>query len=178
MSTRSRHVVPSVSAAVATVLLASVAATSMAALASPGAPAAVPPGPAATAPTRAAENAATLYNQAFALLPQERENPDLKAIAEAPDGPIDAATAALIRKFDRPAELIRQAATAPKCDWGLPRGQGPELVIPYPNPARSTAQLIWLRARYESQQKQPAQAFDDLSALLVLSRRVRTDPYV
>ena len=43
---------------------------------------------------------------------------------------------------------------------------------------RTTANLIWLRARHESQQNQPAQAFEDLAALLVLSRRVRTDPYV
>jgi hypothetical protein len=155
------------------------AVTSMAAPATPTPPTAAPPRPTATAaPAPSAENAATLYNQAFALLPQDRDNPDLKAIAEAPDGPVDAAMAALIRKYDRTAQLIRQAAAAPKCDWGLPRGQGPELIIPYLNPARTTANLIWLRARYESQQKQPAQAFEDLAALFVLSRRVRTDPYV
>ena len=81
-------------------LLQSMAVTGMAAPATPAPPAAAAPSP-------SAENAATLYNQAFALLPQDRDNPDLKAIAEAPDGPVDATTAALIRKPDRTAQLVR-----------------------------------------------------------------------
>src|SRR5207248_831999 len=122
--------------------------------AAPAASSASPPAasPPAAAP---AENAATYYRQAFALLPQKPDDPDIKAMKEAGDGPPTPAEVALVRKYDPAAQLLRRGAAVPRCDWGLDRTKGPDLLITHLQPTRTMAYLIALRFRHGMQEKRP-----------------------
>lgn len=130
--------------------------------------------PPATAPAGAADNAATHYRQAFALLDAAATR-EIRAAADV-DGPPNDAAVAVVKKYDAVSQLLRKGAAAPKCDWGLDRGRGPELVMPHLDAARTASQLTGLRVRVEARDKKPADAYEDAAALLVLGRRVGSDP--
>ena len=134
---------------------------------------------AAAGPARAAnsDNAADLYRKAFATLP-DTSDPEFAFLNE-PDGVrLDDNAANYLKQHDSTFELLRQAATLPKCDWGTDLSLGTKAQLPHLEGARRICNLTRLRARWLFQQGRHAEALDDVAALLALSRRVGDEPFI
>ena len=131
----------------------------------------------APAPVPVGENAATWYRRAFEVLP-DTANPDW-AILEHPDAVrLDAPAIEFIRKHDPTFELLRKGAACRQCDWGTDPKEGADAGLPHLTGARTLASLTRLRARLLFQQRRHADAMDDVTALLTLSRHVGTEPFI
>ena len=110
-----------------------------------------------------ADNAAPVYWQAFAALP---EKPDAK------DGP---EFEAWLKESERALQLLHTAAAKDGCDWNLDLSKGPELELSHLSKARSLAAAALARAS----RRAPADAdgaVTDLSDALRLSRHLGADP--
>jgi hypothetical protein len=129
------------------------------------------------APPADADNAATLYRQAFATVP-DSSDPEFSFLNE-PDGVVlDDNAANYLKQHDDTFDKLRRAAAMPKCDWGTDVRLASRAKLPHLNSARGMSQLARLRVRWLFQQGRHAEALDDAAALLALSRRIGDEPFV
>lgn len=124
----------------------------------------------AQAPRREPANAALVYWQAFALLPDvdAKTNP----MPDWRKAKIDARTRAFVSKAARSLRLLHKAAAIDACDWGIDWSHGFETVLPHLGKARRLAKLALLRAKVSLADKQVDAALADAVAAMRLSRHV------
>lgn len=116
-------------------------------------------------------NAALVYWQAFALLP------DVDAKARSPldywkEAKIDDKTRKLLKQADSALRLLHKAAAMDACDWGVDWSDGPETLLPHLGKARRLAKLAMLRGRVSLADGKTDAALADIAAALRLSRHV------
>ena len=109
------------------------------------------------------DNAAPIYWQAFAALP---EKPDAK------DGP---EFEAWLKESERALQLLHTAAEQDGCDWNLDLSKGPELELSHLSKARALAAAALARASQRADTN-PDGAVSDLGDALRLSRHLGSDP--
>ena len=123
------------------------------------------------------DNAADHYRTAFAALP-DTSDPQW-AFLNAPDAVrLDATVANFVKRHDVTFAHLRAGAALQRCDWGVDAGEGTAAKMPHLNAARTLANVARLRARVQFQQRQHAEAFDDLAAVLALARHVGSGPFL
>lgn len=110
-----------------------------------------------------ADNAAPVYWQAFAALP---DKPDAK------DGP---EFEAWLKESERALQLLHTAAAKDGCDWNLDLAKGPELELSHLSKARALAAAALARAEQRAATN-PDGAVSDLCDALRLSRHLGVDP--
>ncbi len=119
--------------------------------------------------THPAPNAADLYRQAFASLPDSTHEPILRdwdSVA------LDGSTAEFLKQHAAAIDLFRQATAINNCDWGkLVEGRTYTAVARLA-PARSLRILLQLNARQLIKDGHVSEAFDDFARLLTMSRQV------
>jgi hypothetical protein len=83
---------------------------------------------------------------------------------------------AIVAGYDDQFRLVRQAAhaTAP-CDWGIDFSVGVNAMLPHLARAKAATQAAQVRAVWDLQHQQPAEARDDLLAVFVLARNASRD---
>jgi hypothetical protein len=115
-------------------------------------------------------NAAPIYWQAFALMPNlSKEETALLALK--PGDPFDKAAAEkLMGKFENSLALLNTPGADSECDWGLNLAEGPTLQLPYASKATELAKAARLRARLRLLEGNPGAAVSDLVASLQLAR--------
>ncbi len=119
-------------------------------------------------------NAALQYYQGFQLLAALGK--DQTKIIKAWDRvPLDDAALQVIQGGDQTLTYLHRGARLPGCEWGLDRHDGPFLLLPYLEPALTTARLAGLRARVRFDRAMRAEGVDDLLAALALARHVGAD---
>lgn len=124
---------------------------------------------------RLGENAALRYWTAFAVMPK-LDAQQQKLLSAQPGAEVDAAAAAKLIEDGRNALLyLRRGAAIGPCDWGLPRGDGPYLLLPHLAKARDLGRLASLRARQEMAEGKGAAAVDDAADAMVLARHASSD---
>jgi hypothetical protein len=125
----------------------------------------------ATIPT----NAATIYQQAFALY--DALSKEQKYIVGDWRTNVDpSVTAELCEKIQPICDLVHQAAAATNCDWGLEPIIYTSL-LPYLNPCRSLARAtVWSAAHCRTDD--PSATVDDLVAASRLGQNVALTPVV
>ena len=110
-----------------------------------------------------ADNAAPIYWQAFAALP---DRPDAK------DGP---EFEAWLKDSERALQLLHTAAAKDGCDWNLDLSKGPELELSHISKARALASAALARASRRAAGDADG-AVSDIVDALRLSRHLGTDP--
>ena len=110
-----------------------------------------------------ADNAAPVYWQAFAALP---DKPDDK------DGP---EFEAWLKESERALQLLHTAAAKDGCDWNLDLAKGPELELSHLSKARTLAAAALARASRRAA-TEPDGAVSDICDALRLSRHLGMDP--
>lgn len=110
-----------------------------------------------------ADNAAPVYWQAFAALP---EKPD------AMDGP---EFEAWLKESERALQLLHTAAAKDGCDWNLDLSKGPELELSHISKARALASAALARASRRAAGDADG-AVSDIVDALRLSRHLGVDP--
>lgn len=110
-----------------------------------------------------ADNAAPVYWQAFASLP---DNPDAK------DGP---EFEAWLKESERALQLLHTAAAKDGCDWNLDLSKGPELELSHLSKARALASAALARASRRVAGDADG-AVSDIVDALRLSRHLGVDP--
>jgi hypothetical protein len=121
------------------------------------------------------DNAALLYWQAFALMPESK---DLEESLEKWDRvELDGRIVGLLKLSENSLKQFHAGATIHDVDWGLDRKQGPELLLPYLARSRDLSRLALLRARYRFSTGDFRGGIDDATATLQLGQHV-TDPIV
>jgi len=82
----------------------------------------------------------------------------------------------LVGKYDVEFSVIRQAvrATAP-CDWGIDWSWGPATLLPHLSRAKTVAKVARLRAMWDLQHSEQADARKDLLAAFVMGRNAASD---
>ena len=122
-------------------------------------------------------NPALLYYQAFILAP-DLSQPDRNYLStnEWRGQKLPERFGELVDGYDNQFKLARQAAqsTVP-CDWGIDMSQGPATLLPHLARIRAIAQTARLRALWDLQQGQPADAREDLLAAFTLGRNSARD---
>jgi hypothetical protein len=121
----------------------------------------------------AAANAAVVYWQAFALLPEplaEPEKAKYEAAVANPAAPVAGDLAPIIAKFDNSLGELHRAARITACDWNVDYDAGPEGFLPYLEQARPISKAALLRARLEFAAGKTDDAVADVMAVLKLAR--------
>jgi hypothetical protein len=119
-------------------------------------------------PKRGSGNAALQYWQAFALLPDLKEEQQ-KLLTDRPLGK----EARQIADQSRKAMLYLQRGAAHKsCDWGLDYNDGVELAMPHVVRARNLARVACLRGRIAFAEHNAPAALDGVLPVFTLGRHV------
>jgi len=126
----------------------------------------------APAPKRS-PNAALVYWQAFALLPDVDAKTD--PAANWKKAGIDDKVRKLLKQADQALRLMHKASTIDTCDWGIDWSDGPGTLLPHLGKARRLARLAMLRARVRLADGQTDTALADIAAALRLGRQVGRD---
>ncbi len=131
--------------------------------------------PAADAKPDPTANAAMKYWQAFAQLPQIDQEQD-KLLKEWSTVPFDEKAGKLLDASKVSLLYLHRGAKLPRCDWSLDFEDGPTLLMPHLEKARTLARLACLRARYEFEHGNHRAALEDVIATLILGRHAGSDP--
>ena len=123
----------------------------------------------------AAGNAALQYWQAFGSLPHGDKDQE-KLLEEWDRAPLDQASVKLVEGGKGALLFLHRAAKLPQCNWSLDYEDGPKMLMPHLEKARTLARLACLRARWKFHEGKPREAVDDVVATLTLGRRVGADP--
>jgi hypothetical protein len=131
------------------------------------------PVPAQTPPGRPdlGANAALKYWEAFVLLPP-RDESQQRRLGDWRTTPLDDAARKLVADSEKSFLYLRRGAALPRCDWSLDYEDGPSLLLPYLDKARTLALLACLRARLALADGRPADGLDDVLAAFTLGRQV------
>lgn len=122
----------------------------------------------------AEENAATLYRQAFDLLPKRGLDAELLTDWDTiqPEMALD-----MLMRLEPANNLARRAAGLSRVDWGWADGRaGVEQALKDLNSARALGQLVALRARYQMAQRAELAAVEDWVAVFMLARHMGSGP--
>ena len=122
------------------------------------------------APDPLADNAALAYWQAFILMPKADDGKGIDA-----DAPIDAKVIAFVDSGDVAVGEMKRAAKMDRCVWGADLEAGIEAQLPYLSQARNMARFACLRARVRFSQNRPAEAIDELVAVMAMARHAGSD---
>jgi hypothetical protein len=117
------------------------------------------------------DNAALVYWQAFAMLPEV----DAKARSPLKDWKkvkIDEKVRKLIKQADHSLRLMHKASAKDACDWGVDWDDGLGSILPHLGKARRLGKLAMLRARIHFDDGKTGAALADIVAALRLSRHV------
>jgi hypothetical protein len=117
------------------------------------------------------DNAALRYWQAFAHLPP-RDKDQEKMLVEWNKTPLDATARKLIEAGTASLHSLHRGTTIRRCDWGLDYDEGPLLLLPHLERARTLTLLACLRARAHFEDGKTSQGVDDAVAVLALGRQV------
>jgi hypothetical protein len=123
-------------------------------------------------PASAESNAATLYREAVAKLPalSDADKELLKNVAETR---LDASAKGLVHRSAPALDLLRQAAKAPRCDWGdVWSGDGFHQLMDFWSGALRLSQISTLCARFAFQDRQMPVGVDDFVAMMTLGRHL------
>lgn len=123
-------------------------------------------------------NPALIYYRAFLVSTTSVSNEDAMYLDSAADRsqPLPARFGTNVAGSDQQFVLIRQAAhSTVSCDWGIDWSAGSETLLPQLARCKAAAQTAKLRARWELQHNEPAEAVDDLAAAFVLGRNSGSD---
>lgn len=129
------------------------------------------------APSRPS-NAALIYRTAFATLPEltEHEKASFATIgqkAAREDNAFDRETATtIVEKASSSLANIDHALNIPQCDWQLDYSAGPGLSLPHLTKAITAANILALRASLRLADAEPAEAVEDQSRILRMSRHI------
>ena len=131
--------------------------------------------PPVTAPL--SQNAAELYRQAFALLPQDADSDQLLGnwdqVSASPR------TAALLKRLQPAVDLAHRAAALPSANWAVEyNDQGLQQWMPQLTLARRLAQVLALDSRQALSQGNTIQTSEDLLAAVALGRHLSAEPVV
>jgi hypothetical protein len=130
----------------------------------------------ADGPTGLGANAALHYWQAFATMPKFTDAEQTKLTSEYLTMPLDAHARELVGKSEYALRCVRRGAALPNCEWAIDwKGEGIDALLPQMNAARVLSTLACLRARWEFEAGQNAEAIDDLVAALTLGRHGSLD---
>ncbi len=121
-----------------------------------------------------AGNAALQYWLAFAAL-NEFTDAEEKLFESWKSGPPPKEAQDRLAADQAALRALRRGAKTAACDWGLYYEDGPGLLLPYLQKARSLARRACLNARAHFEQRQPAEAIEDILATLTLARHVGSD---
>jgi|688.fasta_scaffold185697_2 hypothetical protein len=129
---------------------------------------------AATAP-----NAAVIYWQAFALLPEPLAEPEKKqydaAVANSAAHVTDDLKP-IVMSFEGSLAALRRATRVAACDWHLDYEAGAECQLPHLEKARTLSKAALLRARLEFAAGKADEAIADVIAVLKLARDCGSSP--
>jgi len=122
-------------------------------------------------------NAALVYWQAFAMLPdgEAKKQPDLSKWKTLE---LDAKTRQWVRSAGPALHLLHKAAAIDHCDWGIDWKEGPHTLLPHLGKVRHLARLAMLRARCRLADGKTDDALGDVVAVLRLSRHVTQNDFV
>lgn len=124
----------------------------------------------------ATTNAAVVYKQAFASVPQEQADRELLDHWQA--APLDAASNGLLNRCEPAFKLLAKAAALKECDWNLNYTRGLALQLPWLGQARLLAEAGALRLRQLCEQKKFDAASKLAAHLILLDRRVGTEQVI
>jgi hypothetical protein len=130
-------------------------------------------------PFRTDINPALLYYQAFLMAPELSQSPadrDYLFTTNWQRQKLPERFGKIVAGYDSEFKLVREAAQqkAP-CDWGIDMSPGPATVLPHLARAKWVAQAAQLRAVWDLQHGNQAEARDDLLAAFALARNVSHD---
>lgn len=129
--------------------------------------------------TATATNAAIVYWQAFALLPEPLAEPE-KAKSEAaianPAAPVTVDLAPIVAEFNDLLGGLRRAARVAACDWNLDYDAGAECLLVHLDRARVISKAALLRARPEFAAGKIDEGVADVIAVLKLARDCGSSP--
>jgi hypothetical protein len=120
------------------------------------------------------QNAALRYWHAFDAL--GKVEPELTDYLD-PEKlkPLDDATRKLLDERKTSLLYLRRGAAMPYCEWGLHLEDGPALLLPHLQESRDLARLACLSMRRHFEEGRPAEAVEDLMAVLTLARHLGAD---
>jgi len=133
------------------------------------------------------ENAAPVYEKAFALIPKQVEGPlrdklPVVGMVELPDdprAPMPDGVLDKVRDFvtsQQPAiDLLREGAALPRCQFPV-QWDGFNTLLPHLAPARQSARILVLRTWLDGEEGRPAGAVADIEDILALGRATGEEP--
>ena len=120
------------------------------------------------------QNAALRYWQAFHALGKLEPNPSDYLDTEIWK-PLDGPARKLLDDHSTSLLFLRRGAAMPVCDWGLHLEDGPGLLLPQLQKSRDLGRLGCLSMRRHFEEGRPAEAVEDLVAVLTLARHLSSD---
>jgi hypothetical protein len=127
----------------------------------------------------AAANAAVVYWQAFALLPEplaEPEKAKYEAAVANPAAPVADDLDPIVAKFNDSLGELRRATRVATCDWNLDYEAGAQCLLVHLDQARAISKAALLRARRQFAAEKPEDAIADVMAVLKLARDCGSSP--
>lgn len=129
-------------------------------------------------PSQTNINPALLYYRAFLLAPEPMSSADSDYFfsKKGQGQNLPDRFGKIVAGYDNEFKLVREAMQqkAP-CDWGIDFSAGPNTLLPQLGRAKAVAQAAQVRAVWDLQHNQQAEARDDLLAAFALSRNVSRD---
>ena len=125
-------------------------------------------------------NAALVYWQAFAALPNlsaEQWNRQSKILMDPVAAPLDQQVEAMVQQAQVALEQLRRAAKLDRVDWALAPQTGLEIQLPHLSKALRLSDYAVLSARLKFSHGRASEGVADLIAALRLARHVSADPY-
>jgi hypothetical protein len=129
--------------------------------------------------TATAPNAAVVYWQAFALLPEPLAEPGLakyEAAVANPAAPVTVDLEPIVAKFNDSLSELHRATRIAACDWNLDYEAGAECLLVHLDKARAISKAALLRARLEFAAGKADDAVADVIAVLKLARDCGSSP--
>ena len=134
--------------------------------------------PAATAP----DNAADVYLEAFKSHPKPQTDEERSALwgaddpADAPSAAPNAASAALVKRGEHSLRAMRRAAGIERCDWSGQIRPKLDIIPSHLHRLLDLNRLALLRVRHSAADGRFEEAYEDLAAMLVMSRHAGQTP--
>ena len=126
-------------------------------------------------------NAALVYWQAFAQLPNQLPDDGLQkmraALFSPTTCPVDSAVEELCKRADISLRALHRGASLEKAAWALDTSAGEEVSLPHVFEANRLGKYATLRARLRFSQGQHADAVTDLLDMMRMARHIGVDPY-
>src|SRR5262249_17913973 len=130
-------------------------------------------GPAAEEPAKA--NAALVYWQAFAMIPQ-LDKGQLKIVGDHSKVKLDKDVDKLLASCETSLRLMHRATTRAHCDWGVSvLEDGIYTLMPHMDRGFRLARIALLRARKRLESSDPRGGMEDALAAMTLGRHLGTD---